>query len=129
MYELLFSKRGVVYGVGYTDAHARIPAFWILLVLALVIAVAFIINIRLKSWLLPLIAIGSIIVVALVAGTIVPAIVQSYVVKPSERAKEKSYIKREINGTRDAYDINLSLIHISEPTRLGMISYAVFCLK
>src|SRR5450759_966480 len=26
-------------------------------------------------------------------------------------------------------DHNLSLIHISEPTRLGMISYAVFCLK
>src|SRR5659263_158169 len=25
--------------------------------------------------------------------------------------------------------ISLSLIHISEPTRLGMISYAVFCLK
>src|SRR5659263_241918 len=28
-----------------------------------------------------------------------------------------------------AQDIILSLIHISEPTRLGMISYAVFCLK
>ena len=26
-------------------------------------------------------------------------------------------------------DVLLSLIHISEPTRLGMISYAVFCLK
>src|SRR5450759_1493899 len=26
-------------------------------------------------------------------------------------------------------DLALSLIHISEPTRLGMISYAVFCLK
>ena len=26
-------------------------------------------------------------------------------------------------------EIDLSLIHISEPTRLGMISYAVFCLK
>src|SRR5450756_2805526 len=25
--------------------------------------------------------------------------------------------------------VKLSLIHISEPTRLGMISYAVFCLK
>src|SRR5450756_3083642 len=25
--------------------------------------------------------------------------------------------------------VALSLIHISEPTRLGMISYAVFCLK
>src|SRR5450759_5860973 len=27
------------------------------------------------------------------------------------------------------YRVSLSLIHISEPTRLGMISYAVFCLK
>src|SRR5450756_3092778 len=26
-------------------------------------------------------------------------------------------------------EVDLSLIHISEPTRLGMISYAVFCLK
>src|SRR5450759_5623130 len=30
----------------------------------------------------------------------------------------------------DNYSVRgLSLIHISEPTRLGMISYAVFCLK
>src|SRR5450759_3177805 len=30
----------------------------------------------------------------------------------------------------DAYEAKYaSLIHISEPTRLGMISYAVFCLK
>src|SRR5450756_1245654 len=31
-------------------------------------------------------------------------------------------------GTASAHRC-LSLIHISEPTRLGMISYAVFCLK
>src|SRR5665648_1164115 len=31
--------------------------------------------------------------------------------------------------TVDPGFMNLSLIHISEPTRLGMISYAVFCLK
>src|SRR5450756_2709633 len=29
----------------------------------------------------------------------------------------------------ETQDLHLSLIHISEPTRLGMISYAVFCLK
>src|SRR5450759_5706944 len=29
----------------------------------------------------------------------------------------------------DKVPLKLSLIHISEPTRLGMISYAVFCLK
>ena len=39
------------------------------------------------------------------------------------------------HATRDIFDvaknpdINLSLIHISEPTRLLSISYAVFCLK
>src|SRR5450759_904121 len=32
------------------------------------------------------------------------------------------------HGTRQIVG-ELSLIHISEPTRLGMISYAVFCLK
>ena len=33
--------------------------------------------------------------------------------------------------TAEKYELSflLSLIHISEPTRLGMISYAVFCLK
>src|SRR5450759_3338615 len=30
---------------------------------------------------------------------------------------------------RPRSSVDLSLIHISEPTRLGMISYAVFCLK
>ena len=33
----------------------------------------------------------------------------------------------KIESAADKY--TLSLIHISEPTRLGMISYAVFCLK
>src|SRR5450759_3190568 len=33
------------------------------------------------------------------------------------------------SAQRDLTVEGLSLIHISEPTRLGMISYAVFCLK
>src|SRR5450756_2699505 len=38
---------------------------------------------------------------------------------------KKDELKFHKIGAQDA----LSLIHISEPTRLGMISYAVFCLK
>src|SRR5665648_1153467 len=40
-------------------------------------------------------------------------------------------LQPQINTLRRGVDIviALSLIHISEPTRLGMISYAVFCLK
>src|SRR5450756_1269134 len=42
-----------------------------------------------------------------------------------ERHHEVSLSGR--NASNEGY--TLSLIHISEPTRLGMISYAVFCLK
>src|SRR5450759_4045310 len=41
-------------------------------------------------------------------------------------------LRREATCTRHQHQREariLSLIHISEPTRLGMISYAVFCLK
>src|SRR5450756_1934374 len=37
-------------------------------------------------------------------------------------------LRRVLKDTGSIY-LHLSLIHISEPTRLGMISYAVFCLK
>src|SRR5450756_2283751 len=44
------------------------------------------------------------------------------------RAEELRRIARE-SAVRFHRGLVLSLIHISEPTRLGMISYAVFCLK
>src|SRR5665648_1152614 len=55
------------------------------------------------------------------------------------RKSEKTLIKRAMKHisisnrksiiTKSIVFNTLSLIHISEPTRLGMISYAVFCLK
>src|SRR5450756_2138643 len=39
------------------------------------------------------------------------------------------YQREAVGRTCLYHGIHLSLIHISEPTRLGMISYAVFCLK
>ena len=44
-----------------------------------------------------------------------------------ERMTQHAARGGNITGSITYY--NLSLIHISEPTRLGMISYAVFCLK
>ena len=46
-------------------------------------------------------------------------------VLPDEPCSLASKLPRVI----PAAAFGLSLIHISEPTRLGMISYAVFCLK
>ena len=43
----------------------------------------------------------------------------------AEKAYQRDFYDERYIGA----DINLSLIHISEPTRLRRISYAVFCLK
>src|SRR5665648_1128190 len=39
----------------------------------------------------------------------------------------ETHDKNGANYVTFYFDLSLSLIHISEPTRLGMISYAVFC--
>ena len=44
-----------------------------------------------------------------------------------EVAKKIAFLKKEMGILVE--DRDLSLIHISEPTRLLSISYAVFCLK
>ena len=106
MYELLFQKRGVVYGVGYTDAHARIPALWIMLVVALVAAAVLLVNIKYKGWMLPVIVVGSLIVVTILAGTVYPLIIQNYRVKPNELQLESKYLKYNIDFTRQAYNVD-----------------------
>ena len=48
----------------------------------------------------------------------------------NEGTNNYSYMTRRIGGTTYKVKVvfNLSLIHISEPTRQEAISYAVFCL-
>src|SRR5450756_2781310 len=43
--------------------------------------------------------------------------------------RELARVSDELALAHHVDPLQLSLIHISEPTRLGMISYAVFCLK
>src|SRR5450756_2713379 len=52
---------------------------------------------------------------------------QGWCCRVGEHQERKRQAPRAGERGRAAED--LSLIHISEPTRLGMSSYAVFCLK
>src|SRR5678810_958751 len=51
--------------------------------------------------------------------------------KEKTGAKIEVFLLRELNRPNRLWDVivDLSLIHISEPTRQAEISYAVFCLK
>src|SRR5450756_2672214 len=46
-----------------------------------------------------------------------------------DRHADKDDVRAQRSRPASGDHRHLSLIHISEPTRLGMISYAVFCLK
>jgi uncharacterized protein len=105
LYELLLSKRGFVYGVGYADVAARIPAYWIMTVLMLLIAIGLLVNAA-GARLTPL---PAALVVWLAAAFILlvvfPGIVQRFQVAPSEQSREAPYIKNEIAFTRQAYGL------------------------
>ena len=97
---------GLFDGIGYTDAHARIPSKNILIAVAIVCALLFFSSVFLKGWMLPGIGLGLLALTSILIGGIWPAVMQSFQVKPSEPDKEGPYIARNIAATRDAYDVS-----------------------
>jgi uncharacterized membrane protein (UPF0182 family) len=107
VYDLVFSPRGVVTGASYTDVHVQRKAIQLLLVIAVVAAIIFFVNVfRFQGWVLPGAAIGIWLFASILLGGIVPAAVQRFEVKPNESQKERPYIKRNIAATRDAFNLN-----------------------
>jgi hypothetical protein len=102
---LNFSPRGSVTGAGYSDVHATLPAKTVLLVVAVICAVLFFVNVFRRGFALPGIALGLLVFSALVIGGVYPAIVQDFTVKPNELNLEAPYIQRNINATQAAYQI------------------------
>jgi uncharacterized membrane protein (UPF0182 family) len=104
-YNLDLSQNGYVQGAGYTDVHARIPAFTLLMVISLLAIGILVVNIWQRGWALPVLAVGLWAFVAIVVGAIYPAIVQTFKVNPAQNSLEKPYITRNIAATRAALGI------------------------
>jgi len=108
-YALLNSSSGVVYGAGYSDVHALLPAYWALLVLAVVIAAVLFFMPVIKRWRWSLYAVGLFFVALIGLSWIYPVVIQQYIVKPNELAKETPYIKNNIKFTRLGFGLNKAL--------------------
>ena len=105
-YGINFSQRGVVpTGASYTDVHAVLPAKTVLAVIALICAALLLAGAFRRSALLPAIGFGLLVLSAVIIGGVYPFIIQQFVVKPNQQAKERPYIKREITSTRNAYGV------------------------
>ncbi len=73
-FDLLTSPRGVVEGASYTDVKAQLPALNFLAIVAVICAVLFLVNIRVRLWSLPVIAVGLLALVSVLARHGVPGV-------------------------------------------------------
>ncbi|HXQ57200.1 MAG TPA: UPF0182 family protein, partial [Actinomycetes bacterium] len=106
-YGIDFSQRGTVTtGASYTDVNAVLPAKTVLAVIAILCAVLFFAGAVRHSAMLPAVGFGLLVLSAILIGGVYPAIIQQFVVKPNELAKESKYISREIKETRGAYNVD-----------------------
>ncbi len=106
IWELVFSRRGVVFGASYADMHAKLPAQWILLAVVIICIGLLLVSILRRNFRWVVYGIGGWIVVAIVVGGIFPAVVQRFQVQPSELARETPYIEYNIEFTREAFALN-----------------------
>lgn len=101
-----FKAAGNWTGLRYVDANAYLPAKTILFCIAAICAVLFFATLWRRTWQLPVIGFGLMVLSAILIGGLYPAIVQKFQVQPNEQAKEAPYIQKNIDATRKAYDID-----------------------
>jgi uncharacterized protein len=102
-YQMLYAPGGVVFGAGYTDAHAQLFAYQLLSFLALAVAALFVLSIWQRDSTLPVYGIGLFLLTSVLVNGIYPWFQQQLIVEPNELAKEKPYLEHNIQFTQAAY--------------------------
>ncbi|MBG1241490.1 UPF0182 family protein [Nostoc sp. NZL] len=109
-YELVYSNRGVSYGASYTDVTAQLPAYTVLCIVAVAIAIyllwrTFFWKPKSQYRRLVFYGLGVYLVLVVLADVVVPTVVQYLIVLPNELQREQPYIQRTIALTRQAFDL------------------------
>lgn len=105
--ELVYSRRGAVFGAGYTDVNAQLPAYTILVFVTIIAAVLLLVNVFLQqAWRAIVVVLVGWIAISALAGNIYPNLVQRFQVNPNEFTREREYIAYNIDFTRAAYGLD-----------------------
>jgi hypothetical protein len=122
IFELMYSKTGVVTGAGWLDVNVRVPVYWITIGVHLAVSALLFASIASpglinrvlgiqavgsqgeiragrRTWAVPAIVLGGLFLL----NGVVPSLVQSYVVNPNEITLERPFIRHNIDFTRRAY--------------------------
>lgn len=104
-YVTLNQTGDLITGANYTDDNATIPGRVILAGIAALVAVLFLVTAFIGRWRLPVVGTALLLVAGLLVGTAYPWVMQRFQVDPNAKTLETPYIQRNIDLTRDAYDV------------------------
>lgn len=104
-FELALQQDGLIVGLKYVDVNAVLPAKTLLIYISLIVAAIFFINAIRQNWLFPIIGAGGLFAVAILVGGAYPALLQQFVVRPTEADREATFIQRNIDATIAAYGL------------------------
>lgn len=105
-YDLNYSQRGTVTGASFTDVNAELPALLLLIGVAIIAIVILFVSLRRNGFLLPGAALGLLVVASVVLQGVYPAVVQRVRVDPQELAREREFIGRNLEATRQAFGLD-----------------------
>lgn len=106
IYELVYEPTGLVFGAGYADIHAVLPAMWLMVAAAVLFAVLVLVSIGRRGYKLALTGLVVWIGVSILGGSVYPSMIQRLEVQPSELDKERPYIEYNIGMTNHAYALD-----------------------
>ncbi len=105
-YNILYSKRGIVFGASYTDVNISLIFYKIIGVLCIVVSLILILT-SLNKIKIRYSIIGGIILIGFIfSESVVSLFVQDLFVKANEYEYEKKYIDYNIDFTRKAFNID-----------------------
>ena len=105
-YLLLYGDNGVVVGASYTDIYVGLPVLWLLIALSIVAAFATWVNVRVRTYRIPIAAVVLVFGGSFVLSGVIPGLFKRVFVKPNELELEKPYIQRNIALTQQAYNLH-----------------------
>jgi uncharacterized membrane protein (UPF0182 family) len=104
-FELTLHSNGVVFGLRYVDQALWKPGLWVLVALAMAAAAISAANMRERGLRLP-VAAAVVVFVPSIAMSLLQAVIERLWVKPDELRIEEPYLRRNIEMTRRAYQID-----------------------
>ena len=106
LFDLMYSGQGVAFGPSYTDINVSLPALWVMVIVAIVSALLMLVNVYLRRPAVSLAAVVIWVIAGLLGTSLLPGIIQRYVVEPNELARETPYIENNIRFTNLAYGLD-----------------------